>query len=344
MTYRCAIVGVGGGRAHGHAEAFPYMPRGELTAISTRTAEKLQAFGDKWRVAARYTDYERMFRVEKPDLVLVNTPPTVRLEILESAERHGVPGLIVEKPLAIQGEDYLELCEFADRATAKVAINHQLHFHPRRQMLQDLVRAGAIGRIRHLQASARMNMAYQGTHVLQAIQAFHPSPPVQVSTSLMVGHSGLQETPKKHFAPDRLAAEIVFADGAVAELQCGLNAPYNDPDDTRINTHKQIGIEGTAGAIHWSMTGWRTRVEGREASGRHVYAEEDVLGQAGMCEAMFDWFEDESRVHPLHLRAALQDFRLLLAVYASGLSGKPESPNSAPAANLLDSMRARLVP
>ena len=344
MTYRCAIVGVSGGRANGHAEAFPHMPRGELTAVATRTEENLQVFGDQWQVAARYTDYDRMFREEKPDLVLVNTPPTVRLEVLESAERHGVPGLIVEKPLAIQGEDYLELCAFANKATAKVAVNHQLHFHPRRQMLQKLVRAGSIGQIQGIRASARMNMAYQGTHVLQAIQAFQPSPPVQVSTSLMAGAKGLQETPRKHFAPDQLAAEIAFADGTVAKLQCGLNAPYNDSTDERINTHKQIGVAGTAGAIHWSMTGWRTRVDGHEEAGQHVYAEEDVLGQAGMCEAMFDWLEDESRVHPLNLRGALQDFRLLLAVYSSGLSGKPESLEGVPAPDLLASMRSRLAP
>ncbi len=342
MTYRCAIVGVSGGRAHGHAEAFPYMPRGELVAVSTRTAERLQAFGDKWRVAARYIDYDRMFREERPDLVLVNTPPTVRLEVLESAERHGVPGLIVEKPLALQGEDYQDLCVFADQASIKVAINHQLHFHPRRQILQERVHAGAIGAIRTIRASARMNMAYQGTHVLQAIQAFQPSPPVQVSTSLMAGAKGLQVTPRIHLAPDRLAAEISFADGAVAELQCGLNAPYDDPEDKRVNMHKQIEVAGTAGVIHWSMTGWRTHEKGQAAAGRHVYAEEDILGQAAMCEAMFDWIEDESRVHPLHLPAALRDFRLMLAIYSSGLSGQPASLHGPPAPRLLDSMRVHL--
>ncbi len=342
MTYRCAIVGVSGGRANGHAEAFPHMPRGQLVAVSTRTAENLQAFGDRWQVAARYTDFDRMFRAEQPDLVLVNTPPNVRLEVLESADQHGVPGLIVEKPLALQSEDYLALCAFADKATSKVAINHQLHFHPRRQLLQELVSAGAIGPIQHLRASARMNMAYQGTHVLQAIQAFQPSLPVQVSTSLMAGPQGLQATPRMHCAPDQLAAEIAFADGTIAELQCGTNAPFNDPADTRINTHKQITVEGAAGAIHWSMTGWRTQVEGQETAGRHVYAAEDILGQAGMCEAMFDWLEDETRVHPLHLKAALQDFRVLLAIYSSGLSGLPESLDGVLAPHLLDSMRAHL--
>ncbi len=343
MTYRCAIVGVSGGRANGHAEAFPTMPRGELVAISTRNEVNLQTFGDKWQVAARYTDYDRMFREEKPDLVLVNTPPNVRLEVLQSAERCGVAGLIVEKPLALQSEDYLELCRFAGTATTKVAINHQLHFHPRRQYLQNLVESGSIGEIQSLAASARMNMAYQGTHVLQSLRAFQPSPAVRVTTSLMSGDTGLQETTRMHLAPDRLAAKIFFADGAVAELQCGLNAPFDDPSDTRINTHKQIGVEGTTGGVYWSMSGWRTRIGEREESGAHVYAEEDIQGQSGMCEAMFDWIEDDSQVHDLNLRAALEDFRLLLGIYSSGLSGHTESLVGAPAPHLLTSMRTHLA-
>ena len=343
MTYRCAIVGVSGGRANGHAEAFPLLPRGELVAVSTRTDENLQAFGDKWQVAVRYNDYDRMFRDEKLDLVLVNTPPTVRLEVLQSAERHGVTGLIVEKPLAIQGEDYLELCEFAKESVTKVAINHQLHFHPRRQFLQRLVQEGAIGKIQYLRASARMNMAYQGTHVLQSIQAFQTSPAVKVITSLMTGDQGLQETARMHLAPDELAADIYFADGSIAKLLCGLNAPFNDKSDERVNTHKMIEVNGSAGKIHWSMTGWRTSMGDMEESGKHAYHEEDILGQAAMCEAMFDWFEDEACVHPLHLGAALQDFRLMLAIYSSGLTGEEEVLFGAPKPHLLRSLRAHLA-
>lgn len=319
------------------------MPRGELVAASTRIDENLQAFGNRWQVGALYNDYDRMFRNEKLDLVLVNTPPNVRLEVMQCAERHGVTGLIVEKPLAMQSEDYLELCSFANESKTKVAINHQLHFHPRRQVLQGLVQSGSIGQIQQIRASSRMNMAYQGTHVLQAIQAFQASPAEKVSTSLMAGDQGLQETARMHLAPDLLKAVLTFVDGSKAELQCGLNAPYNDPADRRVNVHKMIEVEGTAGTIHWSMTGWRTKVGNLEEAGKHVYAEEDILGQAAMCEAMFDWFEDDDRLHPLHLGAALQDFRILLAIYSSGLTGKSETLEEVPDLNLLDSLRVHLA-
>ena len=68
--------------------------------------EKLDAFADNIHVPARYTDYREMFEREQPDLVHVNTPPDVRLEIFEAAQEAGIPALIVEKPLAIQWEDF----------------------------------------------------------------------------------------------------------------------------------------------------------------------------------------------------------------------------------------------
>lgn len=342
MKYRCAIVGVSGGRARGHAEAFAHMPRGTLAAISTRNRDNLHRFGDEWQIAARYTDYDQMFREVRPDLVFVNTPPHVRLEVLQSAEAHGIPGLVVEKPLALQAEDYLALCDFAARARLKVAINHQLHFHPRRMQLQDLVRAGTLGPVQEIHASARMNMAYQGTHALQAIQAFHPVPPVQVTTTLLQGAEGLEENPRMHLAPDALAAEIAFEDGATAWFQCGTNAPMDNPDDPRINCHKQITVRGPQGSLHWSMTSWRTAIQGRETGGHHEYSAQDILGQACMSEAMFDWLEDEQAVHPLHLGSALQDFRLLLAMYMSGLSGTPQNLTDPPLPHLLDALRDRL--
>lgn len=158
---KSVIIGVSGGRAHGLAEAYQHV-RGRLVAVSTRQRDNLDAFGDKFGVAARYTDYHEMFEKEQPDLVHLNTPPLVRLEIFEAAEKAGVPAVLVEKPLAIQGEDYLSIRQFSKNARVKIAINHQLHFHPRRQYLQNLVQDGAIGDIRFIEASAGLNLAYQG--------------------------------------------------------------------------------------------------------------------------------------------------------------------------------------
>ena len=51
--YKCAIIGVSGGRARGLADAYRHIMRGKLAAISSRQQDKLDAFGDAYGVDAR---------------------------------------------------------------------------------------------------------------------------------------------------------------------------------------------------------------------------------------------------------------------------------------------------
>ncbi len=338
--FKCAIVGVSGGRARGHAEAYQRIRRGRLVAIATRQRAKLDAFGEQFGIAARYTDYREMFAVERPDLVHVNTPPTVRLEIMQAAEEAGVPALIVEKPLAVQGEDYLAIREFARGARVKVAINHQLHFHPRRAELQQRVLDGQIGEVRFVDASARMNLAYQGTHSLQAIAAFSPSAVPLSVFGQVSGAEGLRENRKDHYAPDHCLAGIAYDNGLSAMLRCGPFAPM--VGDERINVHKRVAVYGTRGYVQWTMWSWEMNCDGVVDSGRHEYPEEDILGQAAMTEAMFDWLLDKGAVHPLNLEAALQDFNIILGTYMSALRHEPIALPVEPDANLIDALRKRL--
>jgi predicted dehydrogenase len=338
--FKCAIIGVSGGRAHGHAEAYQHIKRGKLAAISTRRRDKLDEFGDRFQVQARYTDYREMLEKERPDLVHVNTPPNVRLEIFEATEAAGVPALIVEKPLAIQGEDYLAIRDFARTCQVKIAINHQLHFHPRRWTLQQMVKDGKIGEVRFIEASAGMNLAYQGTHSLQAIHAFHPSGTPKTVFGQVAGAGGLQETPRQHFAPDQCLAGITFDDGVSALLRCGTNAPT--VGDGGINTHKRLAAYGTRGYVHWTMWSWELACDGQVEAGAHDYGEQDILGQAAMTEAMFNWLLDDQALHPLNLGAALQEFNIILGIYMSALHHQVVALPVEPEAELIASLRQRL--
>ena len=255
-SYTCAIIGASGSRARGHADAFRFVKRGRLVAASSRNREKLDEFCSEFGIEHRYTDYREMLERARPDLVFVNTPPDVRLEVLEAARDAGTPALIVEKPLAVQGEDYREILAFArlgteQRKGPKVAINHQLHFHPRRQSLQRLVAGGGIGDIRFVEASSGMNLAYQGTHSLQAVSAFLPERKPLSVFGQTAGVSGLADTPAKHFAPDESLASVKYEGGIDAVLRCGANAPR--VGDRPIHAHKRISVYGTTGAAHWTM-------------------------------------------------------------------------------------------
>ena len=340
--YKTAIIAVSGGRARGHAEAYQHVQRGKLAAISTRQRDNLEAFGAAFGIDARYTDYREMFAKEKPDLVHVNTPPHVRLEIFEAAEAAGVPAVLVEKPLAIQGEDWRAIREFAARKPKlKIAINHQLQFHPRRRHLQRLAAEGAIGDLRFIDASSGMNLAYQGTHSLQAIGAFNPGGEPATVFGQAAGAEGLQVNDKQHYAPDQNLATISYDNGAQAMLRCGDNAPRVD-QSRPIHQHKRIAAYGERGYLHWTMWGWETLINGVYERGAHDYPAEDILGQAAMTDAMFDWLEDDGAVHPLNLDAAISDFRIILALYTSALTRQVVALPFEPPDDLVAKLRAAL--
>ena len=339
---KSAIIGVSGGRARGLAEAYRHVSRGSLAAVSSRQRDKLDAFGSAFDVPARYTDYREMFEREKPDLVHVNTPPSVRLEIFEAAESAGIPAVLVEKPLAVQGEDFLAMQAFARSARVKIAVNHQLHFHPRRSLLQRKVREGAIGNLRFIEASAGMNLAYQGTHALQAVSAFNTgATPVDVFGQVS-GSEGLAETPRHHYAPDHCTGVINFDNGVSALLRCGAVAPRVIAAGA-VNVHKRIAVYGDKGYVHWTMHGWESRIDNKYESGEHVYAEEDIRGQAAMTEAMIDWIEDDSAVHPLNIDSALSDFSVILGIYESALRRAVVTLPFVPARDLVGKLRGALT-
>jgi predicted dehydrogenase len=343
--YKCAIIAVGGSRAKGHAEAYQHIGRGQLVAASTRNKEKLGDFGKRFQIKSLYTDYREMMAKERPDLIHVNTPPDVRLEIIKAAQEAKIPALIIEKPLAMQGEDYAAIEDYVrwtrkQKWRTKIGINHQLHFHPRRQVLQNLVQEGKIGALRFVEASSGMNLAYQGTHSLQAIGAFLPgSRPVSVFGQAS-GAAGLADTPKKHFAPDESLLSIKYDKGIDAVLRCGANAPR--VKEGPIHQHKRIAVYGSRGHASWTMWSWETLIDGRLEQGGHEYPEEDILGQARMTEAMFDWLEDDLKVHPLNIDGALVDFNTILGLYTSVIHRKVIALPVVPEDDLIAKLRTAL--
>jgi predicted dehydrogenase len=342
-VYRCGIVGVGGSRAWGHAEAYVNVHRGKLAAISTRRRDKLDEFGNHFDIdtKSRYTDYLEMFAKESLDLVHVNTPPNVRLEIMEAAEKANIPAMIIEKPIAIQGEDYLGIRNFSRRSRMKVAVNHQLHFHPDRMMLQERVIKGDIGQIKFIEASAQMNLAYQGTHLIQGISAFNPQGRPTSVFGRVTGTEGLIESPKQHFAPDDCIAIINFDNNISALLRCGKNAP--SVGEGGVNTHKRIAIYGSRGFVHWTMWSWEYCIDGNHESGSHFYDQEDILGQGKMTEAIFDWFESDENIHPLNLDDSLIQFSTILAIYMSALNRKVIHLPFIPEPDLISKLRQQLT-
>lgn len=341
-----------GPRARRHAEAFEFVQKGEIGAICDFNEERLKAFGDDFGVeeAHRYTDYREMLEKERPDVLDIVTAPTIRVELMRTAAEYEVPVAIVEKPVAVQGEDYSQIKSLNETSKTRFVVNTQLHFHKQNLELKQLVAEGRIGEVRFLDASARSTILDQGVHVLELAYTYNGNvSPVRVFGQVS-GSTNL--APKRDLArgigyqpsPDIAEAAITFENGVRAMLLSGHIAPTVG-DHPVIYMHKRIAVYGTQGFVHWTMHGWEryTPEDGYER-GSHEYAYEDVRAQARLLDAAFDWSADPDKLHPTRLELNLEQFSIILATYASALNSTAIDLPFEPPAGMLEALRARLKP
>ena len=336
--YKSAFLGCGG-RARGHADAYRFVKKGKGVAVCDMNEERLNAFSKDFGIEKKYTDIHEMLDKEKPDLLHIVTLPTLRVPLMTIAAEHEVPVAIVEKPIAIQGEDWKALRDLNAKGKTKFVVNTQLHFHPDNLMLKKDVYDGKIGDIKFVDISARSTILDQGVHVLELGHSYIGwVKPTKVFAQV----SGAKNIPTGQPSPDTAEASIYFGDEIRAQMLCGYYSPKSNPSDSPY-MHKRVAVYGSKGFAHWTMVGWEKYTpEGGYESGTHGYGEQDVLGQAGLTDAAFEWFEDDNKPHPTRLEHSLTQFNIILGAYVSALENRPVDLPIEPPDGLMDALKAKL--
>ncbi len=336
MSYKCAFLGCGP-RSNGHAGAYNHITRGVKVACCDLDEQRLNEYGEKWGIANRYTDLDEMLEQEKPDVVHMVTRPNLRVGLMTKLADAGVPGVIVEKPICVGADDYKALRKLEQSAQTKFAVNHQLRHHPKVVAFLQDVAEGKIGQVRFLDASAVLPMSGQGVHVLDLLFAFAGYPEVETVFGASSGYDDIDGT---HPSPNTAETLITFRNGMRGALQAGEGAPIFVPDVPNWG-HKRIAVYGTHGFIHWRMFGWeRSLADGTVETGEYEYRDDDVLGQAGLTNAMFDWLEDDGKPAPTNLNTSLDEWLVILAGYMSTVEARPVDSPFDPPDDLLDRFKA----
>jgi len=113
-TYRIVIVGTGG-IAQSHIDAAHYTKdRVQVVAVCDIDAERVEAFRAQHGLPKAYTDYTVMFREEKPDFVLICTPPSLHTQISIAAMEAGA-WVMCEKPLCASLAELYQIQEAETR-------------------------------------------------------------------------------------------------------------------------------------------------------------------------------------------------------------------------------------
>ncbi|HEY3378162.1 MAG TPA: Gfo/Idh/MocA family oxidoreductase [Armatimonadota bacterium] len=148
---RLGIIGTGG-MAAAHAGAFQQIKGVKLTACCDISRERAEEFARRFQIPAVYTNYLEMLDGERLDGVSNVTPDAQHAEISLAVIARNM-AILCEKPLATTLDDARSMATAAQHAGVINMVNFSYRNSCALQKAAQVVRAGKIGRIMHVEAS-----------------------------------------------------------------------------------------------------------------------------------------------------------------------------------------------
>jgi predicted dehydrogenase len=144
MSLRAVVIGAGWA---GEGHCIGLRDAGvEVVALCGRSAEQLRAKAAQLGVPAARTDWHAALEEFRPDIVSIATPGDTHRAMAEHAAARGCH-IVCDKPLATRAADARAMLAAATRAGIKTAYAATGRYAPAVLHAQELVSAGAIGRV-----------------------------------------------------------------------------------------------------------------------------------------------------------------------------------------------------
>lgn len=143
-TLRCAIVGTGA-VAHLHARAVQAHPHATLVAVTDTDLQKAADFTAEWSGPAVYASLEALLDAERPDVVLICTPPVAHAAQTVASFAAGAH-VVVEKPPAPSLDELDQMRAAAAAADKRLAVVFQQRTGTAAAHMRSLLSTGALGR------------------------------------------------------------------------------------------------------------------------------------------------------------------------------------------------------
>ena len=163
-TLRWGVVATGR-IAHRVTRDLACLEDAELYAVSSRSRGSAQAFADEHDFAVSYHDspsgsgYRQLFADPRVDVVYVATPHAQHFEVVRAALDAG-KHVLCEKPFTINAGEARELVGLAEAGGLFLMEAVWTRFLPATRRALELIRGGAIGRVRWVQADLGFPAAY----------------------------------------------------------------------------------------------------------------------------------------------------------------------------------------
>ncbi len=128
-----------------HAESLNRVPRAELFAVVSPTADHARTFAAKQGIPHAHRDLDAFLAMPELDMVVLGCPNDLHCTVTEQAAAAG-KHVVCEKPLARSLAEADRMIDACRKANVKLMYAEELCFTPKYVRLKALVDSGALGR------------------------------------------------------------------------------------------------------------------------------------------------------------------------------------------------------
>ncbi len=225
-------------------------PHVNVAAAASRDAAKALDFAKAFGVAQHYGSYEALLAEGSLDIIYVALPNNMHVEwVVKSAQRG--KHVLSEKPLALTLAEATAMFAAAKQHGVMLLEAYPYWFQPQTRDMLQLIDSGAIGEVRHVQASFGFNLMHApnvqgnirmkpdmgggalldaGSYAMSLIRLAMGDAPERV-----MAHS----TPADTGVDIATSATLLYSGGRSAQLFCAMNVGY----------HRVATILGSGGVI-----------------------------------------------------------------------------------------------
>jgi len=152
-TIRIGIIGAGFARTT-QIPGFQNCKGARIVAIASAHRERAAEVAREFGIENVESDWRALIARDDIDLVSIVTPVVTHCEMTLSALGSG-KAVLCEKPMAMDADEARRMIDSARAAGVLALIDHELRFLPGRLKLHELLRSGAIGKVRHAKLTFR---------------------------------------------------------------------------------------------------------------------------------------------------------------------------------------------
>lgn len=119
-----------------------------IVSIASASLANARSTAEEFGIEHFTADWRETISRDDVDLVCITTPPRLHEEMTMFAIENG-KHVLCEKPMAMNADEARRMTDAANAAGVLALIDHELRFQPGRLRAYQMIREGAIGKIRH---------------------------------------------------------------------------------------------------------------------------------------------------------------------------------------------------